>query len=90
MNIDIVKTRLADSAAISDIECTCDRTMICGTYWYDTSHPLQHIPYAPLEEAVFYLESRGLIEHHTEHTAWARFTRIDTPSQRTPSAEVTQ
>ena len=80
MDFETIKTRLADSAAISDIECACERERIDDTWWYDTNDPWEDTPAAEIREAVFYLEIRGLTERHPENPGWVRFLSPDEAS----------
>ena len=73
MDIERIKTRLADSAARSDIECYCERYLIDDAWWHDTESPLAQFAQEELREAIAYLKTRGLVERHSENPGWVRF-----------------
>lgn len=70
MNTEELKTKIADAAARSDIECNCERVLIGDVWWYDISSA------APdtqewVGDAVAYLTVRRMIE---ENGTMVRFT----------------
>ena len=77
MDLETIKTRLADSAAISDIEWACEREKIDDTLWYDTNNPWDDTHATTIKEALFYLETRGLAKRHPENPGWVCFLSPD-------------
>jgi len=88
MNLDAIKTRLADTCARSDIECACERDLIDDIWWYDTDNPWQDTTQEELREAVAYLETCGLVERHPENPSWVRFIEPDEPPPATVGEDI--
>jgi len=66
MNIEQLKTIIADRAAVSDIECFCNRRLVDGLYWYDLASADRYArPW--VVQAAAYLKLRGrLLRQGTE------------------------
>ncbi|HFQ92054.1 MAG TPA: hypothetical protein ENK29_04160 [Chromatiales bacterium] len=71
MNFDALKTKIADSAARSDIECNCERALSGDVWWYDLSSAGPE-DQEWVDDAVAYLTARGLLEVKGD---MARFVR---------------
>lgn len=61
MRIDQLKTKIADRAAISDIECFCERRYTSAGFWYDMASADRYTA-AWVAQAAEYLKRRGLLE----------------------------
>jgi hypothetical protein len=66
-----LKQELADSAAISDIECMCIRQSADGFEWY-VSDSCEDADREDLLKAMKYLAYRNLIEKHPDNKYWVR------------------
>ena len=66
MNIEQLKTQIADRAAVSDIECFCTRRYAEGAYWYDLASADRFARELVVQGAA-YLHMRGrLLRNGTE------------------------
>lgn len=71
---------IADSAAISDIECFCQPQGRAteGGWWNDTTDR-QPDTDEFVEKALAYLRLRNLLADHPTNPGWVRITRYGTP-----------
>lgn len=69
---------IADSCARSDIECHCHgQEGLEDIRWYETdSKTLDDIERPPVEQAIRYLDARGLLIRHTTRPTWVRFVEV--------------
>jgi hypothetical protein len=72
--IEQIKQGLADSAAISDVECLLDRVGEFSEGWYDTE-TCQKDDESELLRAMKYLAHRDLIEKHPDNKYLVRIKR---------------
>jgi hypothetical protein len=71
--------KIADDAARADIEIMCkpvgdqaDTVDAMRSCWYDLTQPIDPELAPFVAQAVEYLDGRGLLKHHPEHTGWTR------------------
>jgi len=76
MNLDAIKTRLADNDAMLDIEVYCHAERENGYLWFNTKACLDS-DQIKVDEAVFYLETRRLLVRDPENPSWVRFLSPD-------------
>lgn len=71
IQMDRLKTNIADESAMSDIECLTEVHEDKKETWYDTASVTDEDK-RWITQAVSYLELRGLLLHHPKNPKWVR------------------
>ena len=68
---------IADDAARSEIECTCEMERVGQRYWYDTQRLSSDCPefVERVDRALRYLELRSRVKRHPVQTHLVRFSQ---------------